>query len=269
MPTSTRCTSTTSPKTACASATSPAARATSPGRATRSPPRTAALLEGSGATIESRSLPGPSSAYYPNVSEGHPLSEKAVRDALQISIDRETYAATIYGADYPVVEGPFDTTTPFFVSQADALAYDPRRPARSSTMPAGCSKTARTTAPATAQTLTLVAPITAETPGRRAAAGPAQAGRHRAAAGRLPAGGPRRDHRERRVRPARDVLHPGRPRRAGVDPRRALRRVEGLRRRTRRRPRPRPRCRRCSTRVCRRPIPTDAGRASTPSCRSC
>lgn len=128
-------------------------------------PEDRALLESAGATIESRSLPGPSQAYYPNVSEGHPLSEKAVRDALQIAIDRETYADTIYGSAYPVVEGAYDTTTPFFVSEADALVYDPERAAEilddaGWVLDADADYRTRD-----GETLTLVAPITAETPG--------------------------------------------------------------------------------------------------------
>ena len=128
-------------------------------------PEDRALLESGGATIESRSLPGPSSAYYPNVSAGHPLSEKAVRDALQISIDRETYAATIYGADYPVVEGAFDTTTPFFVSQTDALAYNPERAGEILDKAGWVLNDGATYRERDGERLTLVAPITAETPG--------------------------------------------------------------------------------------------------------
>ena len=88
-------------------------------------PEQAAQLQGSGDTVVSRSLPGPSSALYPNTAAGHPLADEAVRQAVQKSIDRTTYAATIYGKDYPVVQGPYDTTTPYAVSQAAALAYDP------------------------------------------------------------------------------------------------------------------------------------------------
>lgn len=128
-------------------------------------PEDKALLEGSGATIESRSLPGPSSAYYPNVSEGHPLSEKAVRDALQISIDRETYAATIYGPDYPVVEGAYDTTTPFFASQADLLRYDPEKAGEILDDAGWVLEEGADYRTRDGRTLTLVAPITAETPG--------------------------------------------------------------------------------------------------------
>jgi peptide/nickel transport system substrate-binding protein len=84
-----------------------------------------ALLESGGATIQTRSLPGPAWNYYPNASEGKILSDPVVRQALQKSIDREAYASTIYSADFTVVEGPFDQTTPFFESQVDALAHDP------------------------------------------------------------------------------------------------------------------------------------------------
>lgn len=86
-----------------------------------------ALLESVGGTIESRSLPGPSWAYYANVADGRVLADDRVREALQLSIDRESYASTIYNADFDIVEGPYDKTTPYFSSQADKLGYDPER----------------------------------------------------------------------------------------------------------------------------------------------
>lgn len=128
-------------------------------------PEDAALLVASGATLESRSLPGPSQAWYPNVAEGHPLADPVVRQALQKSIDRETYAATIYGPDYPVVEGPFNSTTPFFVSQADALAYDPEGAGELLDKAGWVLEDGATYRTKDGQTLTLEAPITAETPG--------------------------------------------------------------------------------------------------------
>lgn len=88
-----------------------------------------ALLESAGATIESRSLPGPSWAYYANVQDGRILSDERVRAALQLAIDRESYATTIYNADFDVVQGPFDATTPYFASQSDLLGHDPERAA--------------------------------------------------------------------------------------------------------------------------------------------
>ncbi|CUU59537.1 peptide/nickel transport system substrate-binding protein [Parafrankia irregularis] len=83
------------------------------------------LIKKSGGVIESRSLPGVASAYYPNASAGHVLSDLKVRQALYKGIDLATYAKTSFGDDYPVVGGAFDNTTPFYASQASKLAYDP------------------------------------------------------------------------------------------------------------------------------------------------
>lgn len=83
------------------------------------------VLTSSGATLQQRSLPGPSYTLYPNVTSGRVLADPAVRQALQKAIDRKSYAATIYGGKYPVVQSVFDSTTPFFADQSSALAYDP------------------------------------------------------------------------------------------------------------------------------------------------
>ncbi|SQD93505.1 MULTISPECIES: ABC transporter substrate-binding protein [unclassified Parafrankia] len=83
------------------------------------------LIEKSGDVVESRPLPGPASTFYANVSAGRPLADLNVRKALYKAFDLESYARTVFGADYPVVEGAFDTTTPYFVSQADKLRHDP------------------------------------------------------------------------------------------------------------------------------------------------
>lgn len=82
-----------------------------------------------GGSIQSRSLPGPSWAYYANVQDGKILSDDLIRQAVQLSIDRESYAATIYSSDFDIVEGPYDKTTPYFSSQADKLGFDPDRAA--------------------------------------------------------------------------------------------------------------------------------------------
>lgn len=82
------------------------------------------LITKSGDSVQSRSLPGVSSTFFPNVTAGKPLSDLNVRKALYKAIDLKTYAATVYGKDYPVVEGAFDTTTPYFVSQSAKLGYD-------------------------------------------------------------------------------------------------------------------------------------------------
>ncbi|MET0241175.1 MAG: ABC transporter substrate-binding protein [Sphingobium sp.] len=83
------------------------------------------LLKQGGATIESRSLPGPSLNLFPNTRNGRTLSDPVVRQAVQKAIDRPSYARTVYNPDFPVVEGPFDKTTPYFRSQKAKLVYDP------------------------------------------------------------------------------------------------------------------------------------------------
>lgn len=87
-------------------------------------PQDEQLIKKSGDTVESRSLPGVAYNLYANTSAGHVLADPAIRQALSKAIDRKTYATTIYGADYPAVEGPFETTTPYFKSLAAKLAYD-------------------------------------------------------------------------------------------------------------------------------------------------
>ncbi|MGE7815273.1 ABC transporter substrate-binding protein [Pseudomonas sivasensis] len=83
------------------------------------------LFQSKGATIQSRSLPGPALNLYPNTRDGRALSDKQVRLALQKAIDRKSYASTVYNAEFPVVDGIYDVTTPYFKSQGAKLAYDP------------------------------------------------------------------------------------------------------------------------------------------------
>lgn len=83
------------------------------------------LFESRNATIHSRSLPGPALNLYPNVSDGKVLADPSVRQALQKAIDRESYATTIYTDDFPIVEGVYDVTTPYFKSQSEKLVHDP------------------------------------------------------------------------------------------------------------------------------------------------
>lgn len=82
------------------------------------------LVSASGLSLVERSLPGISNPLFANVTDGHVLQDLAVRQALQKAIDRASYAATIYGPKYPVVQGVYDSSTPFFVSQAASLGYD-------------------------------------------------------------------------------------------------------------------------------------------------
>lgn len=127
-------------------------------------PEQVAQLKAAGDTVVSRSLPGPSSALYPNTSAGRPLADLQVRQAVQKAIDRTTYASTIYGADYPVVEGPYDSTTPYADSTAAALAYDPDG-AKALLDQAGWTVGADGYRVKDGKKLTLVDPITAESPG--------------------------------------------------------------------------------------------------------
>jgi peptide/nickel transport system substrate-binding protein len=88
-------------------------------------PQDEQLIKKSGDTVQARALPGPAYDFYSNTSPGHLLSDPQIRKALVKAIDLKTYATTIFGADYPVAQGPFDSTTPYFKSQASKLAYDP------------------------------------------------------------------------------------------------------------------------------------------------
>jgi peptide/nickel transport system substrate-binding protein len=83
------------------------------------------LITASGDTVEKRPLPGVSYAQFANTTAGRPLSDAQVRQALYKSVDLKTYAATVFGPDYPVVQGVFDSTTPYFKSQSAKLGYDP------------------------------------------------------------------------------------------------------------------------------------------------
>ena len=83
------------------------------------------LFQSKGATIQSRSLPGPALNLYPNTRGERILADRQVRLAVQKSIDRTSYASTVYNAEFPVVQGVFDVTTPFAKSQAAKLGYDP------------------------------------------------------------------------------------------------------------------------------------------------
>ena len=83
------------------------------------------LFQSKGATIQSRSLPGPALNLFPNTRGDRILADQQVRLAVQKAIDRKSYASTVYNAQFPVVQGVFDVTTPYAKSQAAKLAYDP------------------------------------------------------------------------------------------------------------------------------------------------
>lgn len=88
------------------------------------------LFQRNDATIQSRSLPGPAWNLYPNTRDNRILADQNVRLALQKAIDRKSYASTVYNEAFPVVDGVYDVTTPFFRSQGDKLAYDPQGAAK-------------------------------------------------------------------------------------------------------------------------------------------
>ncbi|WP_007510621.1 ABC transporter substrate-binding protein [Pseudofrankia saprophytica] len=83
------------------------------------------LIEKSGDVVEKRPLPGVAATLFPNTAAGHPLSDPQVRRAFVKAIDLKTFASTVFGPDHPVVQGVFDSTTPYFRSEAAKLAYDP------------------------------------------------------------------------------------------------------------------------------------------------
>ncbi|GAA2639468.1 ABC transporter substrate-binding protein [Paractinoplanes durhamensis] len=88
-------------------------------------PQDEQLISKSGDTVEARSLPGVSLTLFGNTSAGHPLADPVLRKAFSKAIDVKTYATTLFGANYPIVQGPFNSTTPYFKSEAAKLAYDP------------------------------------------------------------------------------------------------------------------------------------------------
>ncbi|GLY17769.1 ABC transporter substrate-binding protein [Kineosporia sp. NBRC 101677] len=122
------------------------------------------VIEATGAGIESRSLPGISSSLIPNVSAGKPLADEKVRQALQKSIDRKSYASTVFWDGYPVVSGPFDETTPYATDSSSALAYDPEG-AKALLDEAGWTAGADGYRAKDGKPLTLTIPVQTTTPG--------------------------------------------------------------------------------------------------------
>ncbi|WP_433605832.1 ABC transporter substrate-binding protein [Dactylosporangium sp. CA-139114] len=88
-------------------------------------PQDEQLIQRSGDKVEQRALPGVAYTLFANTADGKVLSDPAVRRALNQAIDRKTYASTVFGANYPVVQGAFDSTTPFFTDKSAKLGYDP------------------------------------------------------------------------------------------------------------------------------------------------
>lgn len=77
---------------------------------------------GTGGTIQSAVLPGLTYNFVANVTGV--LADPAVRSALQESIDRETWAETVFYEGYPVAKSVIDSTTPQWKDESDLLAFD-------------------------------------------------------------------------------------------------------------------------------------------------
>ncbi|MEX5709054.1 ABC transporter substrate-binding protein [Parafrankia sp. FMc6] len=83
------------------------------------------VVKAAGGTIETRSLPGISGLLFPNITGDRPLSDPLVRQALNKAIDRGSYASTVFWEGYPVVQGPYDATTPYAANLSAKLGHDP------------------------------------------------------------------------------------------------------------------------------------------------
>jgi peptide/nickel transport system substrate-binding protein len=82
------------------------------------------VIQASGGTIVTRSLPGISDILLPNAAAGKTLSDIKVRQAVNKAIDRKSYASTVFWADYPVVKSALESSTPGWADESASLAYD-------------------------------------------------------------------------------------------------------------------------------------------------
>ena len=82
------------------------------------------LIQAAGGTIVQRSLPGIADIMLPNITDGKPFSELAVRQAFIKAIDLKAYASTVFWDSYPAATSVLDRSTPGYASQADLLGYD-------------------------------------------------------------------------------------------------------------------------------------------------
>ncbi|WP_055427402.1 ABC transporter substrate-binding protein [Bifidobacterium aesculapii] len=83
-----------------------------------------------GGTVESRPLPGATFGLFPNVRNGGILSDNDVRQALSLSIDRATYAKTVFRDGYPNVKGVISSTTPGFKAEPSSVEFDKAKAAK-------------------------------------------------------------------------------------------------------------------------------------------
>jgi peptide/nickel transport system substrate-binding protein len=80
-------------------------------------------VKAAGGSVDSTVLPGLTYNLIPNVNGI--LGDDAIRSALQKGIDREEWAHTVFGEDYPVTKSVLDSTTPQAGDQSSLLAHDP------------------------------------------------------------------------------------------------------------------------------------------------
>ena len=80
-------------------------------------------VKAAGGSVDSTVLPGLTYNLIPNVNGI--LGDDAVRTALGKGIDREEWAHTVFGDDYPVTKSVLDSTTPQAGDQSSLLGYDP------------------------------------------------------------------------------------------------------------------------------------------------
>ncbi|WP_163550244.1 ABC transporter substrate-binding protein [Candidatus Frankia nodulisporulans] len=83
------------------------------------------VIKASGATIETRALPGISGLLTPNITGGRPLADLAVRKAVLKALDLSSYAKTLFWDDYPAAKSPLTSSTPYFTDESAKLTHDP------------------------------------------------------------------------------------------------------------------------------------------------
>lgn len=85
-------------------------------------------LKSANANIVGRIAGGQLNNFLPNMSPDRILSDKAVRQAMQVAIDRETMSKTLFDPEYqPAAESVISKSVPGFKSQAALMKYDPKK----------------------------------------------------------------------------------------------------------------------------------------------
>jgi peptide/nickel transport system substrate-binding protein len=83
-------------------------------------------LADAGFSVVARSNPGMVNVLIPNL-QNSALAEPAVRQALQIAIDRQSIVDTLWNENYPAATSVLAATTPYYTDESELLAYDPDR----------------------------------------------------------------------------------------------------------------------------------------------